>query len=346
MPWVLGCGAPVLAPVGQGPVEDGGSTVSSAGTSPGCKGCKELPEPGTMSIEGYRSPGRLAGAEDGPELGSSSVPISLSRAVSISSAFELGRAAHPGIVLQPEAFANYLEGRRPATGSGGVALHAADMFLACGALGGDAQALRLLDARLRSAVPVALRRLRLEEELRNEVAQRTRERLLVPAGSRPKLAEYEGRGGLDPWLRSVLLRVALNLLEAQPRSEDGPTPLESLIAPGPDPELTLVQRADRAAFRVALAEALAELDSRTRRYLELHVLEGLTLDEIGRRSGAHKSTISRALSSARSRLVSALRKRLRCTSELEVTSLLAMLGDLDGDLPAALQSALRTSFVY
>lgn len=346
MPWVLGCGAPVLAPVGQGPVEDGGSTVSSAGTSPGCKGCKELPEPGTMSIEGYRSPGRLAGAEDGPELGSSSVPISLSRAVSISSAFELGRAAHPGIGLQPEAFANYLEGRRPATGSGGVALHAADMFLACGALGGDAQALRLLDARLRSAVPVALRRLRLEEELRNEVAQRTRERLLVPAGSRPKLAEYEGRGGLDPWLRSVLLRVALNLLEAQPRSEDGPTPLESLIAPGPDPELTLVQRADRAAFRVALAEALAELDSRTRRYLELHVLEGLTLDEIGRRSGAHKSTISRALSSARSRLVSALRKRLRCTSELEVTSLLAMLGDLDGDLPAALQSALRTSFVY
>jgi RNA polymerase sigma-70 factor, ECF subfamily len=346
VPWVLRCGAPVLAPVGQGSVEDGGSTVSSAGTSPGCKGCKELPEPGTMSIEGYRSPGRLAGAEDGPELGSSSVPISLSRAVSISSAFELGRAAHPGIVLQPEAFANYLEGRRPATGSGGVALHAADMFLACGALGGDAQALRLLDARLRSAVPVALRRLRLEEELRNEVAQRTRERLLVPAGSRPKLAEYEGRGGLDPWLRSVLLRVALNLLEAQPRSEDGPTPLESLIAPGPDPELTLVQRADRAAFRVALAEALAELDSRTRRYLELHVLEGLTLDEIGRRSGAHKSTISRALSSARSRLVSALRKRLRCTSELEVTSLLAMLGDLDGDLPAALQSALRTSFVY
>jgi RNA polymerase sigma-70 factor (ECF subfamily) len=277
-------------------------------------------------------------------VGSSSVPISISRAVSISRAFDLGRTAHPGISLRPEAFGHYLAERRPALGPAGVTLHAADLFLACGALAGDAQALRLLDARLRAAVPVALRRLRLEEELRSEVAQRTRERLLVANGSRPKLAEYEGRGGLDPWLRSVLLRVALNLLEAQPRSEDGANLLESLIAPGPDPELTLVQRADRAAFRVALAEALAELDSRTRRYLELHVLEGLTLDEIGRRSGAHKSTVSRALSSARNRLVSALRKRLRCASEVEVTSLLAMLGDLDGDLPAALQNALRTSF--
>jgi RNA polymerase sigma-70 factor (ECF subfamily) len=223
----------------------------------------------------------------------------------------------------------------------GVPLHAADLFLACGALSREPNALRVLDERLLAAVPLALRRLRVADEVRGEVTQRTRERLLVSTPA-PKLAEYEGRGALDGWLRSVLLRVALNLLEAEPRGEDAPGELEALAAPGPDPELALVQRSDRAALDAALTEALEDIAPRTRHFLALYVLEGLTLEQIGHRMGTHKSTVSRALAAARGRVQSALRRRTRGTPDLDVAALLNGTGELEGDFPSALHRVLST----
>src|SRR5215468_10159618 len=150
-----------------------------------------------------------------------------------------------------------------------VPVHAADLYLVAAALEGRVSALETLDARLRTLVPRALRRLRADEELRGEVLQRTRERLLV--GPRvPKLDEYQGRGGLDPWLRSVLLRVALNLLEARPTADESLPALAELVAPEPDPELSLLRRSEHAALHAALVEALAGLEPRTRRFLALY----------------------------------------------------------------------------
>ena len=221
----------------------------------------------------------------------------------------------------------------------GVPLHVADLFLACGALSREHSALRLLDERLLAAVPLALRRLRVADEVRNEVTQRTRERLLVSTPE-PKLSEYEGRGALDGWLRAVLLRVALNLLEAGPRGEDAPAELEALAAPGPDPELALVQRSDRAALDAALAEALEDIAPRTRHFLALYVLEGLTLEQIGQRMGTHKSTVSRALAAARARVLIALRRRTRGTADLDVAALLSGSSEQEGDFPSALHRVL------
>jgi RNA polymerase sigma-70 factor, ECF subfamily len=258
---------------------------------------------------------------------------------------ELGRAlavarrAYPDLQVERSAFLRFLSRRRPALGSDGVPVHAADLFLVCSALEGSSAALALLDGRLRALLPRALRHFRPGDELRAEVLQRTRERLLVGTPV-PKLAEYRGSGGLDPWLRSVLHRVALNLLEAQPRAEEEADGLEELAAPDPDPELSLLRRAERAVVQAALVDALSELEPRTRHFLALYVVEGLTLEEIGRQAGTHKSTVSRALSAARARVMAALRRRFRTGADVELRSVIGFLGEGGGDLPWVLQELL------
>lgn len=254
-------------------------------------------------------------------------------------ALEVARKVHPALPLDPSLFLNFLSRRRPPLDGDGVPLHVADLYLVSAALGRNAAALELLDARLRALLPRALRRLRVDEELRAEVLQRTRERLLV--GPRvPKLAEYQGRGGLDPWLRAVLLRVCLNLLEARPTVDEETRALAELATPDPDPEISLLRRAEQAALQSALVEALAGLEPRTRHFLALYVLEGLTLEEIGRRVGTHKSTVSRVLSAARGRVMAALRRRFRAGPEQELSSILGFLDDVGADLPLVLRELL------
>jgi|RhiMethySRZTD1v2_1073278.scaffolds.fasta_scaffold167645_2 RNA polymerase sigma-70 factor, ECF subfamily len=254
-------------------------------------------------------------------------------------ALDVARRAHPGLHVDSTAFFHFLSRRRPVVDGAGVPTHVADLYLVAAALEGRNPALELLDARLRALLPRALRRLRPDDELRAEVLQRTRERLLV--GPRmPKLAEYQGRGGLDPFLRSVLVRVALNLLEARPQGEEEMRGLAELAAPGPDPELSLLRRSEQATIQAALVEALATLEPRTRHFLALYVLEGLTLEEIGRRVGTHKSTVSRALSAARARVMSALRRRFRGI-EGDLDSLIGVLGETGADLPWVLRELLN-----
>src|SRR4029453_15985392 len=170
-------------------------------------------------------------------------------------ALDVARRAHPELHVDSTAFFPFPPRRRPVVDGAGVPTHVADLYLVAAALEGRPSALELLDARLRALLPRALRRLRPDDELRAGVLQRPRARLLV--GPRmPKLAEYQGRGGLDPFLRSVLVRVALNLLEARPQGEEEMRGLAELAAPGPDPELSLLRRSDQAAIQAALVEAL------------------------------------------------------------------------------------------
>ena len=261
------------------------------------------------------------------------------RVVQFGRALEVALKAHPDLQLEPEAFLRFVARRGPVLDEDGVPCHAADLYLACAALGGEPTALEQLDGRLRALLPRALRRLRADDELRAEVLQRTRERLLLGPRA-PKLAEYQGRGGLDPWLRAVLLRVALNLLEARSGTEEELRPTAEPAEPGPDPEASLLRRAETAALRSALVEALGGLAPRTRHFLVLYVLEGLTLEEIGRRAGTHKSTVSRALSSVRTRVMASLRRRFRVGHDAELRATLAVLGEAACDLPWVLRELL------
>lgn len=257
------------------------------------------------------------------------------------------QAALPSVKVEPGRLATRLgEGLALAAGgpeevaAGLRALHARDLLLVLACEDGDRGALRLLDETLRDAVPRAAARLRPSNAFVDEVAQQLRQKLLVaPAGGRAKLRGYKGRGALAHWLRAASLRLALNLLESEApqrrATEHGQSgaghagPLERIAAAGPDPELSLLKRRYAPQFRAALEAALAGLGPKERNLLRLYFAQGLTVEEIGRLEGTHKSTISRWLSRARAGLLAEVRARLGRSLSLgpaELDSLLAAVG--------------------
>jgi RNA polymerase sigma-70 factor, ECF subfamily len=257
-------------------------------------------------------------------------------------------AAHPALRVAPERLAARLaEGLSLSSGSGDEvaaavrALHAEDLLLALACEAGDRAALRTLDQALTDAVPRAAARLRPSNTFVDEVAQQLRQKLLVaPEGGRTKLRDYKGRGALAHWLRAAALRLSLNLLESeapqrraarpqQGEGQQGSGPLDRMAAAGPDPELGLIKRRYAPQFRAALESALAGLGPKERNLLRLYFAQGLTVEEIGRLEGTHKSTISRWLTRARVQLLAEVRAQLGRSLSLgdrELDSLLAAVG--------------------
>ena len=252
------------------------------------------------------------------------------------------RAQHPKLEVEPAVLAFRLASSlRPAPAAPAElaaslrSLHAGDLLLALACQAGGRQALAALDKTLAEAVPKAAARLRASNAFVDEVTQLLRQKLLVArAGGRPKLFDYAGRGALGQWLRAAALRVALNLLESERRGrhssgDESTGPLSRMPAAGPDPELSLVKRRYAPEFRAALEAALLGLGPKQRTLLKLYFAQGLTVEEIGRLEGTHKSTISRWLTKARQGLLEDVRARLTQKLKLgpaELDSLLAAVG--------------------
>jgi RNA polymerase sigma-70 factor (ECF subfamily) len=224
--------------------------------------------------------------------------------------------------------------------------HADDLALAAACAKGDRIALGKLDRILSEAVPRAAARLKASNAFIDEVKQLLRHKLFVadPArNARPKILDYQGRGPLAQWLRASALRVALNLLEAQGgtralANDEGP--VARLHSPGPDPELSLVKRRYGPEFRAALEAALLGLGAKERAILRLYFAQGMTVEEIGRLEGTHKSTISRWLTRMRASLLADVRARLQEKLGLGAAELDSLLNALGSQLHVSLARVL------
>ena len=264
----------------------------------------------------------------------------------LDDAVRRARAAWPALSADEGAFRERLlrcvpPGKDAAQQLAG--LHAADLWLACACAGGDRKAHEELDVKLRQAVPSAAARMRASSAFIEEVAQRLRQKLLVggPDGQ-PKIRAYVGRGPLSSWLRAAALREALNLLDG----EKDETPLDGaqlsrLPAGGGDPELDLVRRRHAPELREALDAALRGLADRERSLLRLYFVQGLTVEEIGRMEGTHKSTISRWLSRSRAAVLAEVRLKLGTRLGLQDAELDSLIGVLRSQLHVSLHRALE-----
>ncbi|WNG51959.1 sigma-70 family RNA polymerase sigma factor [Archangium minus] len=248
------------------------------------------------------------------------------------------REALPDIQVDRDAFLRALAAHPEGHGQ------AVELYLAFACAQGDAWALGELERRLGSLVGAAITHLRPDRVFVDEVHQRLRQKLLLPReGQRPKLLEYAGKGPLVQWLRAVALREALNLLAQQrtgaPLESD--TSLLELPAPGPDPELTLLKHRYAPEFKAALEAALRELPPRERNFLRLFFLEGLTVEQIARMDGTHKSTVSRRMASARESVLTQMRRQLQERLALSVSELDSLVGQLRSQLDVSLARALE-----
>jgi RNA polymerase sigma-70 factor (ECF subfamily) len=220
-------------------------------------------------------------------------------------------------------------------------LHVADLWLADRAAGGEPFALAALDQQLERAVRAAVSRIRPEAAFRDEVAQVLRGKLLLaPPGGAPKVLGYAGRGTLARWLEAAALRVALTLRAKERPGHTGERALEAVEAPQPRPDTALVRGQLGPELQRALEEVLTALPVRERNLLRLYFVKGLTVEEIGRMEGTHKSTVSRWLARVRAGTLEQVRATLVLRLGLSPGELDSVLAELKSQLHLSVSRVL------
>ena len=217
-------------------------------------------------------------------------------------------AAWPDLPVEEERFVRHLARHTQAAATLDAALptaHVEDLYFACACVVGLPRAQSLLDERYLSRVPSYLSRLRGAAAVVDETRQELLAKLLVGEDGSGRIAQYGGRGSLDSWICVTALRAALSRLRRQRPSD----PLESAdeVLPSTDPEIELLKQRYRTDFSSAFREAVQRLAIRDRQLLRLHYLDRLTMIQIAKLYGSHRTTIARWLDEAQSALLTATR---------------------------------------
>lgn len=260
-------------------------------------------------------------------------PHALDRAVA------RGAAAWPDLALAPATFAAYLAARVPDGGDRVAALAAMaieDLFLACACIVGDRRAISAFTERFVRVSVAAATRAKRGAAGSDDTLQAVLEKLLAPRGELPpRLAEFTGQGGLRAWVRVTVVRASIDLERMQarrivPESTPPDFHLED-HATTSDPELDYLKRHYREEFREAFAAALAGLDARARNVLRHHMVDGLSIDQIGALYSVHRATAARWVAGGREALLvgtrAALRERLKL-SEGEYASIMRLIDSM------------------
>lgn len=222
-------------------------------------------------------------------------------------ALELARRKYPAVKSTPSQFALRLTQHPSST-------DVADLFLSEACLEGDAAALEELERLLASLRDVATRASSVPFD---EVLQVVRVRLLVKQDGGRRLADYEGRGSLASWLKTIVIHSAVSLGRRE-RTGDRVDSLVMLELPDERewPEMSLARHVARTRLRDALERALTLLTRQQRVLLRQHYLDELTLEELAAYHRVHRATVARWMAAAREALLAALEEEAGDLDEL------------------------------
>ena len=284
---------------------------------------------------------RAAGSADRPAEGATAGLSDLEQA--LSALLERGRAGHPELSLDPLAFAAHLGACGAAVGGNEAAVYAEDLYLACAALRGDEAAVAKLRRLHRPVLAGYLRHLATSPAFIDEVEQRLWDAALVGNGAAgAKLATYSGQGALAGWIGIAAQRIALMMVrheQAEDRAIERVAADADLLAA--DPELAFIKEKLRTAFRRAISLALDTLDDRERMIYRMHLVEGLTVESIGRVYGVSHSTVSRWIGKARDAVLAEARRLLRDEMQLSPEEFDSVAGLVASQLDLSVSRILR-----
>jgi RNA polymerase sigma-70 factor (ECF subfamily) len=128
--------------------------------------------------------------------------------------------------------------------------------------------------------------------------------------ARPRIAMYTGQGFLQNWLRVTATRTFIDCGRVNPELPEIPIRNELVaVLPEPkgDPELALLKREHMTHFKASFAEAVAALDAADRLLLKQHLVERLTIDQLGALYHLHRASAARRIAKARDALLVATR---------------------------------------
>jgi RNA polymerase sigma-70 factor, ECF subfamily len=248
-----------------------------------------------------------------------------------------GQRAWPGLGLGIETFVVHLAER--AHGDLPPEARGPDLYLVCACTTRVRGAVEAFTRLHLTGLGAHLSRLRPTPVFLDEVRQEVCDKLFVgKGGAPPKIAEYDGSGGLSSWVRVVALRAAVDL-RRKPGAVAEPSAAADLPAQD-DPEAEVRLEQYRRAFDESVRGAIAALDPDHRRILRSYFADNVTLDTLAAELGVHRATVARRLASARSALRWEARRRLQIllgADESELSSLARMLrSHLAVSLPSVL----------
>jgi RNA polymerase sigma-70 factor, ECF subfamily len=234
-------------------------------------------------------------------------------------------------------------------------LRAGDLYLACACARGIATALQAFEKVYADEIARIARRFQRRDLGADDLTQLLRTKLFAPplgsatpesaAAARPKIASYTGQGFLQNWVRVTATRTFIDGVRWQHADETEDSMAadlaELLQEPAANPELRMLKQEHAAHFKAAFAEAVAALEPSDRLVLKQHLVERLTIDQIGALYHLHRATAARRVAKARDTLLAGVRVRLARRLGLTVDSLAAAFDLLASRLDASVERVLR-----
>ena len=229
----------------------------------------------------------------------------------VADALANARARWPRLRIDDEVFLPYLQARLPGDDAAAVgSVHVEDLYVACGCVLGDPEAVACFDASHGAAIRAHVTRV--DTTAVQDVCQGILTRLLVGDGDEPpRLASFAGRSPLAAWLRVVATRDALMHRRRVPDPGAAPeAPLADFVDTDEDPELAVMRARHREDFRRAFEEALTDLAAGDRALLRSQLVDRLTIDDLASIHGVHRATAARRLAKIREHLLRDTRRNL------------------------------------
>jgi RNA polymerase sigma-70 factor (ECF subfamily) len=254
-------------------------------------------------------------------------------------------AAWPTVELEPSVFIAHLARHLPE----GVPLETAlrqmntdDLYLACACAQGDPRALAAFESHCLGVVDSAVSRHGVGSDVVVEVKQAVRERALVSESGPPRIASFSGRGDLRGWVRVMATRESILLAKRARRESplDDDDLLHAFVTPG-DAELDRAKQEYAVEFKRAFDAALHSLPAREQTLLRQHVLDGLTIDQLGALYHVHRATAARNLERARQAVLAATRAQMMGRLKVRPSELDSILRLIRSKLEISLRGLVR-----
>jgi len=191
----------------------------------------------------------------------------------------------------------------------GDEVHTEDVAWAKALASGDREALDRYERELVPAIAAQARRRGCSDDEIGDLQQILRARLLVGDGDGPAIARYEGKSPLRAWVLVAAMRDAIRIRQRAEREaahdfED----LEQLVDRDELATPSLDKERYRDVFRAAFRAAIHALAPRERNVLRMHLLDGLTIDQLGAAHGVPRATAARWLTQAREAVSKSVRR--------------------------------------
>jgi len=217
----------------------------------------------------------------------------------------------------------------------------AELALAAAAARGSQSAIAEIERRYAVTINATCRRYARAAHSSDDLRQILRQKLFV--GDAPSIADYNGHGSLEAWLRVTATRCFIDLGRRKDRAREVlADDYLGRVAFDRDLELDAIKAEYRGAVAAALRAAADALDAADRHLLRQHLVAGLSIDQFSTVLGIHRATAARRIQRAREQLITGVREHLTENLRLDERELAEVFALVISKLDISMRTLLAT----